>query len=189
MKLKPIVIVSGLPRSGTSMLMQMLRAGGLGLLTDGLRRADEDNPRGYFELEAVKDRQDLSWLEGASGKAVKVISALLEFLPPDYHYRVLFIRRPLKEILASQREMLLRKGQAPEAEKDQSLAKSFQSHLKEVNRWLDQQPNFKTLYLDYRQIIQAPLKQVMKINRFLGEDLDVKKMAAVVDQRLYHQRL
>jgi len=108
-----ITVVSGLPRSGTSMMMQMLGAGGLAVLTDGKRGADADNPRGYYEYEAVKSLgQDASWLASAGGKAVKIVSALLIHLPDGFDYRVIFMRRPIAEVLASQRAMLDRLGHA-----------------------------------------------------------------------------
>jgi hypothetical protein len=112
-----VVVVSGLPRSGTSLMMQMLEAGGITVLTDGIREPDEDNPRGYYEFERVKalPKGDYEWLESARGKAVKVVSALLEYLPPEYNYKVIFMHRRMEEILASQRKMLIRRGKNPEA--------------------------------------------------------------------------
>src|SRR5512136_2813877 len=116
---EPVVVVSGLPRSGTSMLMKMLEAGGLTLVTDGQRTADEDNPKGYYEVERVKDlanETDRAWLNAARGKGIKVISYLLKSLPADLNYKVLFIRRDLDEILASQKKMLARRGEAHDIE-------------------------------------------------------------------------
>ncbi len=114
---EPIVVVSGLPRSGTSMIMKMLEAGGLPVLTDGLRAADEDNPKGYYEVERVKglaEETDKGWLAEARGKGIKVISYLLKSLPPQFNYRVVFIRREIEEVLASQRKMLARRGETEE---------------------------------------------------------------------------
>lgn len=106
-----VVIVSGLPRSGTSMMMSMLKAGGMELLVDSQRKADDDNPKGYYELEKVKNlRHDNSWLNEASHKAVKVISILLYQLPEDIRYKIIFIKRNLDEVLASQQLMLERRG-------------------------------------------------------------------------------
>ncbi|HNY87520.1 MAG TPA: hypothetical protein PKN23_13545, partial [Candidatus Hydrogenedentes bacterium] len=117
-----IVVVSGLPRSGTSMMMRMLAAGGMPLFTDGVRAADSDNPLGYFEHEAVKRlREDASWVPGAAGKAVKVVSALLPALPEGFQYRVILMRRPLEEVLASQRRMFGRRG-APAADDGARMA-------------------------------------------------------------------
>ena len=111
-----ITVVSGLPRSGTSMMMKMLEAGGIPPVTDELRTADEDNPKGYYEFERVKamDQGDTSWVVGARGKVVKVISALLKHLPPGEQYRVVFVRRNMPEILASQRKMLIHRGEDPD---------------------------------------------------------------------------
>ena len=113
--LEPVFIVSGLPRSGTSLMMMILNAAGIPPLTDYERNADEDNPRGYYEFERVKKLKDgdFGWLENAQGKAVKVISALLTYLPEGYTYKVIFMRRELSEILASQRKMLINRGGGP----------------------------------------------------------------------------
>src|SRR3569833_79554 len=106
-----ITVVSGLPRSGTSMMMQMLAAGGMPMLTDGVRGPDPDNPRGYFAFGPVKRTpQDARWLAGAPGKAVKVVHSLLPALPGGYEYRVLFMLRDMHEVLASQDTMLRRLG-------------------------------------------------------------------------------
>ena len=108
---KFITIVSGLPRSGTSMMMRMLEAGGMPVITDNLRTADDDNPRGYFEFEpAKKTKDDPSWLNAAEGKAVKMIYKLLYDLPDRLEYRVLIMRRNMQEVLTSQRKMLDRMG-------------------------------------------------------------------------------
>ena len=116
---EPVIIVSGLPRSGTSMMMQMLEAGGIEILSDGERQADDDNPKGYYELEAVKKtKDDASWVETATGKAVKMISQLMLDLPLDREYRVIFMRRDLQEILASQAKMLARRGGGKSADID-----------------------------------------------------------------------
>jgi len=190
MKEKTIVIVSGLPRSGTSMIMQMLQAGGVRLLTDDWRKPDEDNPKGYYELERVKTiKKDKSWLRKAQGKAVKIISFLLKYLPEDYNYQLIFINRDIKEILLSQRQMLMRRKKAVDKTSDRQLARSFRRHLKEIKDWLGRQTNIKTLYLDYRKIIADPMRSAQTINRFLGGNLDSKAMVAAVDKKLYRQRL
>lgn len=186
----PLVVVSGLPRSGTSMLMRMLEAGGIPPLTDELRSADDDNPRGYYEFEPVKNlRQgDSSWLSLAQGKAVKIISALLTYLPPTHTYRVLFIQRLLPEILASQRKMLVNRGQDPDKVNDAEMARLFETQLAQVTAWLSQQVNISTLYIDYNQMLKDPAPQVQRINAFLGGELDEQKMISVVDPALYRQR-
>lgn len=188
-----IVIVSGLPRSGTSMLMRMLKAGGIPPLTDNLRVADEDNPKGYFEFEPVKKLRegqstDMSWLPQANGKVVKVISFLLSYLPPDHTYRVLFLQRAIEEVLASQRKMLIRRGEDPEKVSDTEMADSFAKHVTQVTGWLKEQPNMKTLFVDYNQMLKDPKPQVHQINLFLGGKLDEAQMIATVDPKLYRQR-
>ena len=185
-----ITVVSGLPRSGTSMLMKMLEAGGMPPLTDNLRTADDDNPKGYYEFERVKKMPDgdISWVEEAPGKAVKVISALLEHLPPGYSYRVLFLQRKMEEILASQHKMLVRSGKPTDKISDEQLAAMYTKHLAKVRAWLNEQSNFSVLYLDYNGILADTQTQSNKINHFLDDILDPQKMAEIVEPDLYRQR-
>jgi hypothetical protein len=184
-----ITIVSGLPRSGTSMMMKMLEAGGIEVLTDKIRGADEDNPKGYYEFERVKKvKDDQAWLEDARGKVVKVISALLEDLPPGYDYKVIFMRRKHEEILVSQKQMLIRRGEPSDRVSDERLLQLFQKHLRQVTVWLDEQPNFAVIYVDYNEILDDPAVHVNRINQFLGNTLDVEKMVGVIDKSLYRQR-
>jgi hypothetical protein len=189
MAMDEIVVVSGLPRSGTSMMMKMLEAGGLAVLTDGQREADEDNLGGYYEFEQVKKvAQDSGWLEQARGKVVKVISRLLYDLPKEYPYRVVFMQRHLDEVLASQQQMLQRRGRADGGAADAELKRVFQKHLGEIAQWLAEQPNFAVLYLSYNEVLSQPLPQSQELARFLGGSLDAARMSGVVDQRLYRQR-
>jgi len=184
-----IAIVSGLPRSGTSMLMKMLDAGGLPPLTDGVRSADEDNPGGYYEFEQVKQlTTENQWLESAAGKAVKIISQLLADLPADKQYRIVFALRDMGEILASQRAMLQRRGQGADGVDDAEIAAVFGRHLNEVRAWLQTQEHMAVLYVDYADILRDPLAESGKIEAFLGRSLDVQRMAVVVDDNLYRQR-
>ena len=185
-----ITVVSGLPRSGTSMMMKILEAGGLPPLTDNLRTADEDNPKGYFEFERVKKMPDgdISWVEDAQGKAVKVISALLEHLPPAYSYRVLFMQRKIDEILASQKQMLVRSGKPTDQVSDEQLAEMYGKHLAKVKAWLDEQTNFSVNYLDYNAMLADPTKYARQVNQFLDISLNPQEMAGVVDPNLYRQR-
>jgi hypothetical protein len=186
---KIVTVVSGLPRSGTSMMMRMLEAGGMAILTDEIRTADADNPRGYYEFERVKQLQhDQSWLDEARGKAVKVIAALLKYLPPDYAYKVIFLRRNMDEILASQKQMLVRRGEPADAISDEKMTRLFKGHLGRVEAWLAAQPNVEVLYVDYKAVLKEPLEHAQRIGRFLGLALDAAGMACAVDKSLYRQR-
>lgn len=184
-----ITIVSGLPRSGTSMMMRMLEAGGIPPLSDGQRAADENNPRGYYEFEAVKKLPEgkYAWLAQANGKAVKVISALLEYLPAGYPYRVVFMERDLAEVLASQRRMLLRNGRQDDIS-DAELMALYQSHLAQVKQMLRQRTGMPVLYLSYNDLIVNPAPGIQQLDRFLGGVLEQGAMRAVVDQTLYRER-
>ncbi len=186
-----IVVVSGLPRSGTSMMMKMLEAGGLPLLTDHQRAPDEDNPRGYYEFERVKrlPHGDTDWLSQAEGKAVKIISALLEHLPPDYRYKVIFMNRDLREVLASQRKMLVRRGEDPNKIGDEELERLFTKHLHKVKTWLYAQPHMDVLEVDYNALVTNPSPYIRQINTFLGGWLNEHAMQEVVDPSLYRNRL
>lgn len=185
-----IVVVSGLPRSGTSMMMQVMQAGGIGVLSDGERSSDDDNPAGYLELEAVKalPRGDTAFLADARGKAVKVIHALLKHLPPDHRYRVVFMVRDLREVVASQRRMLERQGRKGAGLTDQRLADVFGGQRDAALRWLEDQPNFQTLVMEYAEAIAEPERRVQEIDRFLGGGLDVGAMARAIDPRLHRQK-
>ncbi|HZW02724.1 MAG TPA: sulfotransferase [Anaerolineaceae bacterium] len=185
-----VTVVSGLPRSGTSMLMKVLEAGGMPVLTDRIRTADEDNPKGYYEFERVKRMPDgdNQWLEGARGQAVKVISALLEFLPAETRYKVVFMRRNMHEILASQRQMLIRRGEPTDAVSDEALAAQFRKHLSKIEAWLAKQPNVEVLYLEYNAILADPRPHLERLNAFLDGRLDLERMLQVVDPSLYRQK-
>jgi hypothetical protein len=185
-----VIVVSGLPRSGTSMMMKMLEAGGLQPVSDNLRTADDDNPKGYYEFERVKKlpEGDYGWLPGARGKAVKVISALLEHLPKEYSYKVIFMNRNMDEILASQHQMLIRSKKPTDKVSDEQLAEMYRKHLVKVDAWLKAQPNISVLYVGYNQLLSEPQAKLSQVNQFLGNQLDVEKMAGVVDPALYRQR-
>ena len=185
-----ITIVSGLPRSGTSMMMKMVEAGGLPVLTDNIREADTDNPKGYYEFERVKkvNKGDQEWLEDAQGKVVKIISELLKYLPSKYQYRVIFINRKMEEILASHKKMLENRGVPDDGVGDEEIGKLFHIHLKKVDEWLKAQPNFSVLYVDYNEMLANPTPYIKEINRFLGNTLDEEKMSYAVDRNLYRNR-
>lgn len=189
MKQEAIVVVSGLPRSGTSMMMKMLEAGGLPVLTDQIRTADEDNPKGYYEFERVKQiEHDKGWLPDAHGKAVKMIAALLRHLPEDHAYKVVFMRRDIEEVLASQQQMLIRRGEPTDAVPDDRMAELFRRHVVRVEAWMAQQPNVDVVFVEYCSVLDEPLEQADRVNDFLDGALDVDRMARVVDPSLYRQR-
>ncbi|HEX8517321.1 MAG TPA: alkaline phosphatase family protein [Bacteroidia bacterium] len=181
-----ITIVTGLPRSGTSMMMQMLKAGGIQTLTDGIRKDDENNPKGYLEFEQVKKLAlDNSWVHEAEGKAIKVISHLLPHLPSIYNYKILFMQRDMSEILKSQQKML---GKDPNVFPSQ-LAETFRKQLKKTESWLAGQPNMDVLYVNYRDIIEHPEEQAENIASFLGAELNTPEMCTAIDKDLYRNKV
>jgi hypothetical protein len=183
-----ITIVSGLPRSGTSLMMQMLRAGGLPILSDETRPADQHNQRGYFEDRRVRSLgKENGWLHEAEGKALKVVSQLLYHLPAGFDYRVLFLRRDLDEVLRSQETMLSGLGQP--AGPDRAVMRAhFEQHLAKLDDWLPQQQHLKVLNVEHRQLIADAASSAQRVKEFLGVDLDVKAMAQAVDPALHRQR-
>lgn len=184
-----ITIVSGLPRSGTSLMMQMLHAGGLAILSDGERQADADNPRGYFEWERIKQlSNDPGCIAEAEGKVVKVISQLLLCLPAKHEYRIIFMQRPLEEVMASQEEMLRHRGTFKAGTDTAFLLGAFQKHLLEVNAWLGHLPRGSVFRISYRRVLQAPVEVTEELGRFLQVTLDVEAMRRQVDPRLYRNR-
>lgn len=186
---RPVVVVSGLPRSGTSMAMKMLEAGGMEIVTDGEREADEDNPRGYYEDERVKDlakATDKSWLRASRGRAIKVISFLLKDLPPNLNYQVILMRRDLTEVLASQRKMLDRRGEADDTP-DERMMELWQDQLWRVNYLLRKAPQFEWVEIEYGEALRNPAAAAAQIAG-LVEGLDERAMAAVVDPALYRNR-
>lgn len=184
-----ITVVSGLPRSGTSLMMQMLAAGGLSVLTDGERTADTDNPRGYCEWERIKllPKQPECIAE-AEGRAVKIISQLLFALPPGRDYRIIFMERPLAEVVASQAEMIRRRGTSGPKLAEAALIAGLQVHLNQVNAWLRDRTGLSICRVAYHQVLDAPRPCSEKIQAFLARTLDVDAMAEQVDGSLYRQR-
>jgi len=184
-----VIVVSGLPRSGTSMMMKAIHAGGIDPIIDHIRKADEDNPKGYYEFEPVKKtKEDASWLQNASGKVVKMVYRLLYDLPAAYEYRVIFMQRDLKEVLASQNIMLERSGKTGGAIPDEQMQALFKNELVKCEKWLAQQPNFKVLYINHRDMINRGTTLVQKINDFLDGGMDTSAMASTVDPTLYRNR-
>ncbi len=187
---EPVVVVSGLPRSGTSMAMKMLAAGGLEAVADGVRTADEDNPKGYFEDERVKslgESRDKSWLRRSRGRVVKVISYLLKDLPPDNNYRVIFLRRDLREVLASQSKMLERRAEESGAS-DEQMIEIYESHLWRVEYLFRHAAHLERLDVRYADVVADPRREAERMNAFLGGRLDVEKMVEAVDPQLYRNR-
>jgi hypothetical protein len=185
-----VIVVSGLPRSGTSMMMKMLEAGGLSIMTDGLRGADEDNPKGYYEFERVKNLEqeaDKSYIREARGRVLKVISHLLKELPDDNFYRVLFMRRDLDEVIASQNKMLERRSE-PNPVSDEKARGLYEKHLMHVKFHVQEKPNFELLEVDYRGALDQPEEVARRVNRFLGCRFDEHKMVETIDPNLYRNR-
>ena len=189
-KLQDVIIVSGLPRSGTSMMMKMLEAGGMPVLIDHIREPNTDNPKGYYEFERVKKlpQGDTAWLDDASGKAVKIISQLVMHLPNTHTFRVIMMRRDINEILASQTKMLEHRGEKTETLSNGQMAQLFDKHLQKVYAWMDGQSNLSYIDVDYNQSLHDPLPVSESVNEFLDYSLDVEQMAAVVDPSLYRNR-
>ena len=183
-----VTVVSGLPRSGTSLMMQMLAAGGMPLLTDSERKPDIDNPRGYCEWESIKTLpKEPDLIDQAEGKAVKIITQLLLSVPRRRDYKLIFMERPLPEVLASQDEMLKRRGAS--ASVDHALLTSaFHDHMKEVVRWLEQRDDIPVCRMGYRRVLSDPIKCASEVRDFLGLELDVEAMAGQVDPTLYRNR-
>jgi len=172
------------------MAMKMLEAGGMATIVDNVRTADEDNPKGYFEDERVKDlaeMDDTGWIRGARGKVIKVVSSLLQYLPKDNTYKVVFMRRNLHEVLASQAKMLERRGEENTAD-DENMLRMYESHLDKVKFQLRFRDWFDVLYLDFADVVADPETAARRMNEFVGGHLDVEKMALQVDPDLYRNR-
>jgi hypothetical protein len=184
-----ITIVSGLPRSGTALAMQMLEAGGLPLVTDDHTRADDDNPLGYFDFEPAKrTHDDSSWLPLAEGKAVKVMADNLPFLPAEgYEYKLIFIERDIREVVASFYGVLMRKGKKDTKMSEEKLLSDFTAILGEAGKWIAEQ-HIAALYLKYHDVIENKIREADRINTFLGGELDTTAMAEAVHSKLYRQR-
>jgi hypothetical protein len=188
---RPIVVVSGLPRSGTSMMMKMLQAGGMPLYVDDVRKPDEDNPIGYYELEEVKSllkEEDKAWLGEGKGKAIKIVSTLLPGLPSNHFYKVIFMQRHLDEVILSQNKMLRRRGEPVDESGDERMRGTLEKHLVRTKLWMDDQLNFAVVDVPYREVIADPQRQAQRVRNFLAVDLDVENMASAVDRSLYRNR-
>ena len=186
---EPIYVVSGLPRSGTSMMMRMLDAGGLDVVVDNIRTADDDNPRGYYEFEAVKKvAEDKSWLPGAQGKVVKMISMLLQHLPAEYPYKIIFMERRIEEVLASQAKMLGRRNETGSDVDDATMAGMFGKHVKQTRAWIEAQPNIDVIYIPYGDTVKDPAGTANLLDDFIDQNLDTTAMIEAVDPSLHRNR-
>jgi hypothetical protein len=184
-----VTVVTGMPRSGTSLMMHMLDAGGIPALTDGRRPPDEHNPGGYFEYDPVKRlAEDSSWLEAARGRTVKVVYRLLPYLPPQIDYRVVFMERDLREVFESQRDMLRARGDPAAEQPGDRLLPALAEELRTAREWLARQPGILALTAPYREVVREPAAWSHKVSDFLGGGLNEAAMAAVVDPCLYHRR-
>jgi hypothetical protein len=182
-----IIIVSGLPRSGTSLMMQMLENGGVAVVTDRIRFADPDNPRGYYEFEQVKTiKRDASWLPAMRGRAFKMVSQLLYDLPPSETYRIVFMERDLEETLLSQEKMLTRLGRI--AAPREQMKRALTLHLERLHEWLSLQGNMEVLFVRYNDLVEQPREQTERVGEFIGGNLDVGAMVKTVDLSLYRNR-
>lgn len=186
---KPVIVVSGVPRSGTSLVMQMLATGGVDIATDNIRKADRDNPKGYFEVEKVKKlKNDAGWLNDVRGKAIKIVSPLLYHIPSILRYKVIFVQRNMQEILDSQNKMYQRLQKSTPDIEDAVLAEKFNLHLQKISDWIRKKNNIECLYVQYREIVSDPIGQAQKIQEFLNLPLNIEAMANVVDASLYRNR-
>lgn len=186
-----ITIVSGLPRSGTSLMMQMLAAGGVPVLSDGERVADADNPRGYFEWERIKLLpQQPGCIAEAEDKVAKVISQLLFALPPNHEYRIIFMERPLAEVVASQAEMIRRRGTSGPQLADAALLAALQAHLNQVNAWLNNKhkTGLPVCRVQYHEVLADARRICEQVQDFMGHSLKLDAMAGQIDSSLYRQR-
>lgn len=183
-----ITVVSGLPRSGTSLVMQMLQAGGHPILCDDQRPADADNPRGYLEYAKVRTlERDATWLAEADGRAVKVVSPLLTRLATGFDYRVIFVRRDLHEVVQSQEQMLRRRNQ-PVGPDSAAMIQHFERHLNAISDFLSKRQDMQVLNCQHAHLIREPLAVAYQITEFLERTMDVGRMVGVIDPGLYRQR-
>jgi predicted AlkP superfamily phosphohydrolase/phosphomutase/tetratricopeptide (TPR) repeat protein len=184
-----ITIVSGLPRSGTSMMMQMLGAGGLEILTDYARESDNNNPRGYWEYNKVKNlASDNSWIHEGQGKVIKIIAFLLQYLPADYRYKVIFMEREMQEVIQSQQIMLGRKVDVEKKVYPLALAETFAKQLEKTRSWINNHPQFDVLNINYETAINQPMDVAESLSSFLEVDLDIESMIRSVDPSLYRNK-
>jgi hypothetical protein len=184
-----ITVVSGLPRSGTSMMMQMLEKGGREIFTDNIRQADENNPKGFYEHEAVKRiARDKTWLKEVGNKVAKIVSPLVFHLPPRFHYKIIFMIRDVDEVLASQHKMLERTGKLKPDTYKAGLDQAYRKNLDQFKQWVLANPNVEVLYVNYSEAIKNSIAEIDRINEFLDGELNTVEMLSVVDGELYRNK-
>ena len=184
-----ITVVSGLPRSGTSLMMQLLAAAGRETLSDAKRAADEDNPLGYFEFEKTLGlAKDVSWLPQARGKVVKIVAQLVPFLPPNEQYQVIFMQRELTEVIASQKAMLARRGVNGASIEEAELATTYTAQIERVVRHLEGRPEFRTLLVDFGELLADPVAAAERVANFVGVPFDCAAAVRSVRPELRRQK-
>ena len=184
---KPVIIVSGLPRSGTSLMMQMLQAGGISIIYDNKRPADEHNPYGYYELEKVKRlEQDNSWIEKCTGKALKILYHLLKYLPETTHYKIIFMQRNLKDVVISQDKMLESYSKAVLSDNAKVMT-LFEEERKQIISWIENKSNMDVLYIEFSDVLADQKKVVLQLSDFLGSNLELQSMQAVINPAILSQ--
>jgi len=185
-----VTIVSGLPRSGTSLMMRMIGEGGIPILSDGLRVPDEDNPNGYYEFERVRrTRQDPSWIPDALGKVVKMVHLLLLELPLTHEYRVVFMRRDLREVIKSQNRMLPRLNKPADDLPDERVAEIYKRQIETTLTYLQSHDDyFRVIEVDYNVLIKNPLDLVRRVGAFF-DGLNTDEMVKAIDVRLYRNQI
>jgi len=185
-----IIIVSGLPRSGTSLMMRILVSAGIDALVDRRRIASRFNPYGYYEYSATQALKagDGAWLEQAGGRAVKIVSPLLPYLPPENNYKIIFMERALPEVIASQARMLLDMHRPLSEDREQRLTDAFHQHLAQIDALAARQPNLQIERVSYNRLVANPDEVITDLAKFLSMPLDTHTLAAAVDPNLYHNR-
>ena len=186
-----ITIVSGLPRTGTSMMMNILKESGIAILTDQTRIADNHNPRGYFEYQPAKELPEgnISWLESAEGKAVKVISFYIHHLPPKYEYKVLFMERTIEEIVMSQQKIVIDENKRIHKKEVKMMEDYFKDHIRKTKTWISLQPNFTVHYFSYNNMVANPQEYTSILSEFLECEIKGSVLTKVIDEKLYTQRV
>ncbi|MDG6225884.1 MAG: sulfotransferase family protein [Candidatus Thermoplasmatota archaeon] len=184
-----ITVVTGLPRSGTSLMMSMLDKGGIAPLKDDVRTADVDNPKGYYEFERVKKLPgDQGWLPEARGRAVKVLGELMKHLPSGFEYRVVFMMRDLDEIVSSQKKMMIRRGEDPDVIPDDELIRLYRTYLKNLKGLVNSSENMRVAYINYNELLSDPDQSFEEIRDLFDGDIDADSMRDAIDLSLYRNR-